>query len=244
MIKHRSDCAMHNSPAIGPSKCDCGALEADKKSRSSSRHGPVGIPASDHQMSNRTVLAAGYGRASGLELPMVYGFVKQSGGHAVAYSEEGKKTAVKLDLPRSRKKAKHHKGAAQADVPQAQGETVLVVEDDPEVRTLSVALWRSFGYEIVEAADGESALKILDSAPRVNLLFTDVVLPGGMSGPQLAMEVRNRFPGIAVLYTSGYTDLVNVDQSAFDEDTELLQKPYRKADLARKVRLVLDQARL
>ncbi len=241
MIKHRSDCAMHDSPAIEPSKCDCGALKAGKKSRSSSRHGAAGIPASGHQMSYPTVLAAGYGRANGLELPMVYGFVKQSGGPAVAYSEEGEITAVKLDLPRSRKKGKHHKGAAHADVPKAQGETVMVVEDDPEVRTLSVALLRRLGYQILEAADGSSALKAVASAPKVNLLFTDVVLPGGMSGPQLATEVQDRFPGIAVLYTSGYTDLANVDQSAFCKDIELLKKPYRKAELARKIRRALDQ---
>ncbi len=103
MIKHRSDCAMHDSPAMEPSKCDCGALKAGKKSRSSSRRGPAGIPASGHQMPYPTVRAAGYGRAGSLELPMVYGFVKQSGGPAVAYSEEGEITAVKADLPRSRK---------------------------------------------------------------------------------------------------------------------------------------------
>ena len=183
------------------------------------------------------------GRGSGLGLSMVYGFVKQSGGHVTIYSEEGIGTTLKLYLPRSDKADERIGGAKQTDVPKAQGETVMVVEDDPEVRTLSVALLGSFGYEILEAADGESALKILDSAPRVNLLFTDVVLPGGMSGPQLAVEVRNRFPGIAVLCTSGYTDLANVDRSTLGDDAELLQKPYRKADLARKVRLALDQAR-
>ena len=191
-----------------------------------------------------TTKEVGRGSGLGLGLSMVYGFVKQSGGHVTIYSEEGKGTTVKLYLPRSDKAEQHLGRAAKADVPQARGETVMVVEDDPDVRTLSVALLRSFGYEILEAADGESALKILDSAPRVNLLFTDVVLPGGMSGPQLAVEVRNRFPGIAVLCTSGYTELTTFKQSTFDDDTELLQKPYRKADLARKVRLALDQARL
>ncbi|MEE8213575.1 MAG: response regulator, partial [Alphaproteobacteria bacterium] len=102
----------------------------------------------------------------------------------------------------------------------------------------------SLGYEILETADGQTALKVLESAPRVNLLFTDVVLPGGMSGPQLAAEVQSRFPGMAVLYTSGYTELANFDEGTLAEDTELLQKPYRKADLARKVRRALDQARL
>jgi CheY-like chemotaxis protein len=184
------------------------------------------------------------GHGSGLGLSMVYGFVKQSGGHVTIYSEEGEGTTVKLHLPRSRKTNERASRPDQEDVPEARGETVLVVEDDPEVRTLSVALLRSFGYEILEAADGQTALKILETAPRVNLLFADVVLPGGMSGPELAAEVRDRFPGIAVLCTSGYTELANIDQSAFSEGTELLQKPRRKADLARKVRHALDQAQL
>jgi PAS domain S-box-containing protein len=185
----------------------------------------------------------GVGRGSGLGLSMVYGFAKQSGGHVTIYSEEREGTAVKLYLPRSDKAQGHLGQGDQEGVLKARGETVLVVEDDRDVRTLSVALLRSFGYEVLEAADGESALKLLETAPPVNLLFSDVVLPGGMSGPELAAEVRGRYPGIAVLYTSGYTDLVGTDQSAFGEDTELLQKPYRKADLARMVRQALDQAR-
>jgi PAS domain S-box-containing protein len=184
------------------------------------------------------------GRGSGLGLSMVYGFVKQSGGHVTIYSEEGKGTTVKLYLPRSDRAEEHLGGPDQADIPQARGETVLVVEDDPDVRTLSVALLRSLGYEILETADGQTALKALESAPRVNLVFTDMVLPGGMSGPELAAEVESRFPGMAVLYTSGYTELANFHEGTLGEDTELLQKPYRKADLAWKVRRALDQARL
>ncbi len=157
------------------------------------------------------------------------------------YSEEGKGTTIKLYLPRSDKSEDGPEEADQADIPQALGETVLVVEDDTDVRTLSVALLSSFGYEILEAADGPSALKMLDSMPKADLLFTDVVLPGGMSGPELAAEVRECFPGMAVLYTSGYTDLAKIDRSTFNENADLLQKPYRKIDLARKVRLALDQ---
>jgi CheY-like chemotaxis protein len=181
------------------------------------------------------------GRGSGLGLSMVYGFVKQSGGHVTIYSKEGEGTTIKLYLPRADKADKQLVLSDQEDIPQARGETVLVVEDDPDVRNLSVGLLRSFGYEIIEAADGDAALKALASAPRVNLLFTDVALPGGMNGVELAAEVRNRCPGIAVLYTSGYPDLANVDQSTFGEVGQLLQKPYRKADLAGKVRLVLDK---
>ncbi|MDX1485042.1 MAG: PAS-domain containing protein [Alphaproteobacteria bacterium] len=183
------------------------------------------------------------GRGSGLGLSMVYGFVKQSGGHVTVYSEMGKGTTIKLYLPRSCKAKEERIQIYEQDIPEARGETVLVVEDDPDVRTLSVALLRSLGYEILEAATGKSALKVLDSVSRMNLLFTDVVLPGGMSGPQLAAEVERRHPGIAVLYTSGYTDLANVGESAIGEGAELLQKPYRKADLARKVRGAIDRGR-
>ena len=185
----------------------------------------------------------GVGEGSGLGLSMVYGLVKQSGGHVTIYSEEGEGTTVKLYLPRSHRAGKRPGHADQEDIPKAHGDTVLVVEDDPDLRTLSVALLRSFGYEILEAADAETALKALESAPRVNLLFTDVVLPGGMSGPELAAEVQSRFPGLPVLYTSGYAELANFDTSTFGENSQFLKKPYRKADLARNVRLVLDQAR-
>ncbi|MBT3792541.1 MAG: PAS domain-containing protein [Rhodospirillales bacterium] len=182
------------------------------------------------------------GQGTGLGLSMVYGFIKQSDGQVTIYSEVGKGTTIKLYLPRSDGSELSPNQVEQEDAPQARGETILVVEDDPDVRTLSVALLSGLGYEILAATDGKSALKVLETAPRVNLLFTDVVLPGGMSGPEIAAEVRKRYPGIVVLYTSGYTDLGNVDMSAFDEEAELLQKPYRKADLAQKIRQVLDQA--
>jgi len=183
------------------------------------------------------------GRGSGLGLSMVYGFVNQSGGHVTIHSEEGRGTAITLYLPRSDKAEKHVERTEQVEIPESCGEAVMVVEDDPDVRALSVALLGSLGYEIFEAADGESALEALETTSRVNLLFTDVVLPGGVSGPELAAKVQSRFPGIAVLYTSGYTELADFDKSTFREEVELLQKPYRKADLARKVRLALDRAK-
>jgi len=182
------------------------------------------------------------GHGSGLGLSMVYGFVKQSGGHVVIDSEVGKGSSFKLFLPRSRKTKRDGKDGDNDSVPQARCETVLVVEDDPDVRTLSVALLRSLGYEILEASDGKSALKILRSTPGVDLLFTDVVLPGGMSGPDLAAQALRRHPGIAVLYTSGYSDRPGYDGGGINSSGELLQKPYRKVDLARKVRAVLERA--
>jgi CheY-like chemotaxis protein len=126
------------------------------------------------------------------------------------------------------------------EAPVARGETVLVVEDDPDVRVLAVALLGSLGYQIMEAATGAAALKELGSTTRVNLLLTDVVLPGGMNGRELAKEAERRAPGIPVLYMSGYTENAIVHHGRLDAGTEVLQKPFRRADLARAVRAVLD----
>jgi CheY-like chemotaxis protein len=115
-----------------------------------------------------------------------------------------------------------------------------VVEDDPDVRVLAVALLGSLGYQIMEAATGAAALKELGSTTRVNLLLTDVVLPGGMNGRELAKEAERRAPGIPVLYMSGYTENAIVHHGRLDAGTEVLQKPFRRADLARAVRAVLD----
>ncbi|MDX1482918.1 MAG: ABC transporter substrate-binding protein [Alphaproteobacteria bacterium] len=182
------------------------------------------------------------GRGTGLGLSMVYGFVKQSGGHVTVESEEGLGTTIKLYLPRSVQAEEELTEADGDDIPESRGETVLVVEDDADVRTLSVSLLTALGYGIVEAADGHSALRALEKAPRVNLLFTDVVLPGGMNGGELAAEVQKRHPGLPVLYTSGYAELSNFDSSALDKRTTLLHKPYRLSELARKVRAALDAA--
>ena len=183
------------------------------------------------------------GKGSGLGLSMVYGFVKQSCGHVTIYSEQGVGTTVKLYLPRSRGPAEELHHGDRTDVPAARGERILVVEDDPDVRTLAVVLLRGLGYEILEAPDAGSALIALETSPRVHLLFTDVVLPGDMNGPDLAAEVHRRRPGIGILYTSGYTENAIIHQGRVDDGLELLNKPYSKADLARKVRDVLDKTK-
>ena len=188
------------------------------------------------------------GKGSGLGLSMVYGFVKQSGGHVTIYSEQGVGTTVKVYLPRSDPLSEGAAGITrridQIESPEARGETILVVEDDTDVRTLAVALLRDLGYEILEAADAESALRILGTSSRINLLFTDVILPGGINGPELAAEVRRRRPEIGVLYASGYTENAIIHQGRFDESLELLKKPYKKSHLARKIRAVLDEAKM
>jgi PAS domain S-box-containing protein len=183
------------------------------------------------------------GHGTGLGLSMVYGFVKQSQGQVTINSVEGEGTTFNLYLPR----CVQAQGRAERDnVERATapgGETILVVEDDPEVRHLSAEMLRNQGYRIVEAADGNEALNALATASRVDLLFTDVVLPGGLSGLDLAAEVRSKRPELPVLYTSGYINVASVDEEIFDQDMELLRKPFSKQDLATKVRRVLDRDR-
>ncbi len=157
------------------------------------------------------------------------------------YSEEGEGTTFKLYLPRSTETEAAKKKPMTDEVPVAQGETVLVVEDDTDLRTLAVALLSNLGYQIIEAATGLSALEQLGSTTRVNLLLTDIVLPGGMNGRELAAEVGRRAPEIKVLYMSGYTENAIVHHGRLDADAELLQKPFRRADLARAVRKALDR---
>jgi signal transduction histidine kinase/ActR/RegA family two-component response regulator len=181
------------------------------------------------------------GQGSGLGLSMVYGFAKQSGGHATIYSEEGIGTTIKLYLPKSSDSAEDKPSGLEISAPRSQGETILVVEDDPEVRTLTVALLRGLGYEIIEASDAASALRALETSPRVNLLFSDVVLPGGSSGIDLAKQICEIRPGISVLFTSGYTEEAMAGHGAHDDDFELLGKPFKRDTLARKIRSVLDQ---
>jgi len=180
------------------------------------------------------------GDGSGLGLSMVYGFVRQSGGHVTIDSEEGEGTTIKLYLPRSTETVADKREPVMDEVPVAQGETVLVVEDDPDLRTLAVALLSSLGYRIIEAATGAAALEELGPTSGVNLLLTDVVLPGGMNGRELATKMAQRVPGIQVLYMSGYTEDAIMHHGRLDADAELLQKPFRRSDLARAVRRVLD----
>jgi CheY-like chemotaxis protein len=127
------------------------------------------------------------------------------------------------------------------EMPKARSETILIVEDDPNVRVMAVDLLRSLGYQTLEASDGKTALQMIEKMSPENLLFTDVVLAGGMSRPEMVAEARKLIPKIKVLYTSGYTNLINTDQDFLEEGEELLQKPYPKAKLAQKIRMVLDK---
>ena len=181
------------------------------------------------------------GRGTGLGLSMVFGFVKQSGGHIKIYSELGRGTTVKLYLPRATSDADCStapQGGARASA--GAGEMVMVVEDDADVRSLTVALLRGLGYRTVDAPDGPAALALLAELPAVDLLLTDVVLPKGMNGPALAKAAQVKLPRLKVLYMSGYTRNAILHNGVLDEGVHLLMKPFHKADLAAKLRLILD----
>ena len=178
------------------------------------------------------------GKGSGLGMSMVYGFVKQSGGHVRIYSEEGHGTTIKLYLPPARGQAKV---ALPAATPLSRGnETVMVVEDDALVRSFVITQLQSLGYRTFAAADGPTALRFVDKGERFDLLFTDVIMPGGINGRQLADEVGKRRPGTKVLYTSGYTENAIVHHGRLDPDVLLLTKPYRKSQLAKMIREALQ----
>lgn len=183
----------------------------------------------------------GVGKGTGLGLSQVYGFVRQSGGHVKIYSEIGVGTTVKIYLPR-------HLGEAGPEfvrrVPMASyrgrtNEVILVVEDEDRVRGVSVEALRELGYTVVSAANPHEALKLLDGGLSVALLFTDVVMPS-MSGRELAVQARDRIPGLKVLYTTGYTRNAIIHNGILDPGTNLLPKPFSIDELATKVREVLD----
>jgi CheY-like chemotaxis protein len=181
------------------------------------------------------------GRGTGLGLSMVYGFVKQSDGHVQIHSEAGFGTIVSLYLPRSSEAAA---GNAFGETPALEGgtETILLVEDDPLVRAYTEEQLRSFGYEVVTAESAQRALELVEQGCMPDLLFSDIVMPGGMSGHELARRLRARWPALKVLLTSGYAHGA-VEEAANDPLLEkyIVAKPYRRHDLAAKIREVLDE---
>ncbi|NYJ09542.1 signal transduction histidine kinase/DNA-binding response OmpR family regulator [Rhizobium leguminosarum] len=181
------------------------------------------------------------GKGSGLGLSMVYGFLKQSGGHLKIYSEVGLGTTIKLYLPRTMQVEDNLVDPAGAPT-KGGTETVLVVEDDDGVRETSVALLADLGYHVLKARDAQSAFTILESGVHADLLFTDVVMPGPMRSTELARKAKALYPEIAVLFTSGYTENSIVHGGRLDAGVELLSKPYTREALARKVRHVLGNA--
>jgi PAS domain S-box-containing protein len=177
-------------------------------------------------------------KGTGLGLAMVYGFLKQSGGHVKIYSEVGAGTTVKLYFPREVAGEDTLVGAPSGEVRGGE-ETVLVVEDDDEVREVAVSMLTELGYRVVKARDAASALVVVDSGIPIDLIFTDVMMPGSLRSPDLARKAKERLPNVAVLFTSGYTQNAIVHGGRLDPGVELLAKPYTREALARKIRHVL-----
>lgn len=179
------------------------------------------------------------GKGTGLGLSMVFGFVKQSGGHIKIYSEDGHGTSVKIYLPRS-------SGVQETEFESLQNapitggvEKILIVEDDALVRQYVVTQIKSLGYTALEAANAAEALTIIDADKNIDLLFTDVIMPGAMNGRQLADEAGRRRPDLKTLFTSGYTENAIVHHGRLDSGVLLLAKPYRKSELAKMLRTAL-----
>jgi CheY-like chemotaxis protein len=179
------------------------------------------------------------GRGSGLGLSMVYGFAKQSRGHVKIYSEVGHGTRVMVYLPRAAA-AKNEEPAPPARAHPVGRETILVVEDNSAVRKVAVRILQGLGYQVREAADGPSALTILQAPGGVDLLFTDLIMPKGMSGQELLTRARALRPDLKALFTSGYSERFIKDKGATQEGVALLSKPYRSQSLAEAVRAALD----
>jgi signal transduction histidine kinase/DNA-binding response OmpR family regulator len=178
------------------------------------------------------------GKGTGLGLSMVYGFVKQSGGHIRIYSEVGHGTTVRMYFPRSYEAAAELRASARG--PAVGGsEVILVVEDDLAVQATAVEMLAALGYRVLKADNADNALGILKSGVHVDLLFTDIVMPGQLRSPELAKQAARLMPGIAVLFTSGYTQNAIVHGGRLDPGVHLLSKPYRREQLAHKIRQLL-----
>jgi CheY-like chemotaxis protein len=178
------------------------------------------------------------GEGTGLGLSQVFGWVKQSGGHIKVYSEVGHGTTIKLYLPRADAASVEKEAPAEA-APPSGDETILVVEDNPNVRKTVLRQLGDLGYGTIEAEDGAAALRLAREGASFDLLLTDVIMPGGITGYELAHRLRAERPDLKVLFTSGYTELAApVDEAA--RSGMLLSKPYRKQDLGRAVRAALD----
>ena len=184
------------------------------------------------------------GRGTGLGLSQVYGFVRQSDGHIRIYSEVGVGTTVKVYLPR----LNGDSAAVSAEIPRRETpvhggqETILLVEDHEDLRTYSTEVLTDLGYRVVAAQDGAEALRRLEEERSIKLLFTDVVLPGGMDGRGLAEEASRRRPGLKVLFTTGYTRNGIVHNGRLDPGVELLSKPFAANELGLRVRALLDRS--
>jgi signal transduction histidine kinase/ActR/RegA family two-component response regulator len=177
-------------------------------------------------------------KGSGLGLSMVYGFVKQSHGHIKIYSEEGHGTTVRIYLPQATGAAQPAELASAASI-EGGDETILIVEDDDLVRTFVIGQIQSLGYRTLAAVNAKEALAVIDGLDEIDLLFTDMIMPGSMNGRQLADEALRRRPALKILFTSGYSNEAIIHHGHLDPGVLLLAKPYRKSDLAQMIRSAL-----
>ncbi|MGB8569266.1 MAG: ATP-binding protein [Pseudolabrys sp.] len=180
------------------------------------------------------------GKGTGLGLSQVYGFIKQSGGHVKIYSESGEGTTIKLYLPRREGNELVISGDDDLNSERGGGETILIVEDDDGVRQYASEILRDLNYQIIEAKDSATALRLLDADKKFDLLLTDVVLPG-KNGRELANEVERRRPGTKIIFMTGYSRNAIVHHGRLDPGIELIPKPLTERVLARKIRQVLDR---
>ena len=180
------------------------------------------------------------GEGSGLGLSMVYGFAKQSDGQVTIVSEVGQGTTVKLYLPRSGKPVDKRPPEVESQESAAGAASILVVEDDEALRQIPVTILREQGYKVVEAQDGKEAIRRLKDGQPFDLLFTDVVLPGGINGFEIADQAKGIQPNIKILYTTGYADNAVVQNGNLDSRVPVINKPYRRAELLEKVRAMLN----
>jgi PAS domain S-box-containing protein len=182
------------------------------------------------------------GRGTGLGLSVIYGFVKQSGGHITLYSERGRGTTVNVYLPRIPTAAPDPDSAAAAAPTAASvtGETVLLVEDNSRVRKMTARRLRNLGYRVIEAKDARGAIDVLQSSRTVDVVFSDVVMPGAMSGFGLAQWIKDNVPGGSVLLTSGFAEDVARSGEPADPGVRILRKPYTGSELARALRAAID----
>ncbi|GJD32712.1 Blue-light-activated protein [Methylobacterium adhaesivum] len=182
----------------------------------------------------------GEGKGTGLGLAMVYGFAKQSGGSVKIYSEVGHGTTVRLLFPASDQKIEEERKASQRAADRHGTETVLVVDDRPDVAETAGIILEDFGYKVIVADGPRAAIEFLDGERRIDLLFTDLIMPGGMNGVMLARAARERQPKIKVLLTTGYAEASLERTDAGGVEFEMINKPYKRLELARRVRRVID----
>ena len=179
-------------------------------------------------------------KRQGLGLSTVYGFVKQSRGHVTIASLPGGGTTVRMFLPRAVEPLEPSPGRSRDPVSRGRAETILLVEDDDLVRDLAADMLVSLGYVVISASDGTGALATLKGGSGIDMMFTDIVMPGGMTGYDLATEAHRLLPELPILFSSGYSRSVPHDEESPDRDARLLAKPYRLHELATVVREILD----